>query len=344
MRILFFNDLHGHRFQQFSRPVEVYGTNRIQRAIEALQWVAELTIQVRPDAVLFGGDLLEDWRSTDWFVYNRIWEAWVKILDACREVGAEIWAIPGNHDMFNLRLEDSAILPLGSLGVRLFGSPQVANGILLRPYEEYPVRWRRERVKVGFAHLGVLELAINGYAIGTTTVDDLGAETIYSGHYHIPSRWRGKSAEIVYTGAIQARNFSDAGEHSFGVSVVDTESNQETRYVNPYGWVFLKASVASYSDLDVIASKSRAYINLTVGSDLRAKAIDWASKLPEDRLIVKVLGHAKPKSPKTAPTRASSTLANYLQKRYVQKAERLLKMAEAIETGTFNIEAALDLV
>jgi DNA repair exonuclease SbcCD nuclease subunit len=338
MRILFFNDLHGHRFQQFSVPVEQYGTNRIQRAVESLRWIADLTRQLRPDVLLFGGDLLEDWRSTDWFVYNRIWEAWVEIVAACSETQTVVWAIPGNHDMFNLRLEDSAILPLSALGVRLFGKPQLADGVLLRPYEEHPVRWRHARVRVGFAHLGVLELTIRGYAIGSVTVDDLGAEKIYSGHYHIPSKWKGKESEIVYTGAIQARNFSDAGDHQFGASVIDTELDTETRYVNPYAWSFLKVHAATVSELEALALKSRVYVNLTVEPELREHAQTWVSRPPAE-MIVKLLGSQKPKVKKVETNeRKGATLQLYFQEKYGERSSKLIRIAEAIEAGTFSAE------
>jgi DNA repair exonuclease SbcCD nuclease subunit len=339
MRVLFFNDLHGHRFQQFSVPVDKYGTNRIQRAVESLYWIASLVRESRPDVLLFGGDLLEDWRSTDWFVYNRIWEAWIEIVGACSETHTTAWAIPGNHDMFNLRLEDSAILPLGALGVRLFGRPQMADGVLLRPYEEHPSKWRQQRVRVGFAHLGVLELTIRGYAIGSVTVDDLGACRIYSGHYHIPSRWKGRESEIVYTGAIQARNFSDAGEHQFGASVIDTELDTETRYANPYAWSFLKVHASSLSELEALALKSRVYVNLTVEPELREHAQRWLGNVPPD-MIVKLLGAQRPKSKKIEPTseRKGTTLQSYLQEKYGERAGRLQQIAEAIESGTFSTE------
>lgn len=234
MRVLWFSDVHLHRFRRFAKPHADYGTTRVANIIKSLYWVHEMVVKHRPDRVVFGGDWVHSTRQIDFPVYSH----GVDIISEIAKI-VPLDALRGNHDMTGEY--GSAVHPLGKLdNVRVISKVTTEvwgpHKVTLMPYskdiQEHP------QSDIIFCHHDIID-----FKSGKTMQDRLDAfraKLTVSGHYHIPSVYQSTLGHcFCYGGSLLPHSFVDVGSHPFGCLLLDLENLGSEKIKNPYARPFL---------------------------------------------------------------------------------------------------------
>lgn len=257
-RVLWFTDWHLHPWRVFSDPDPEYGLSRVRNICESGYWVRDLLLKYKPDALIFGGDLVEDRRSIDWLTYNQGFAALRALSEACITLQIPFIAINGNHDIFNEGLKGSALFPVSGLRVDVCVHPKIyrlkGEEFKIIPYLPHHLvqGWDdlQTYTAVTFMHLSVVELIINGKLIGDTPIDSFNSDRVFGGHYHNRSVFTSATGKTVtYTGAIIPRNFCDTETSGYGASLIDIETGAEERFENPHAYHFVNHRIDDLSGL-----------------------------------------------------------------------------------------------
>jgi DNA repair exonuclease SbcCD nuclease subunit len=346
-----FTDLHLHPFAQFSKPDPEFGSNRVANQVRSLRWVRDLVEEHKPDMPMFGGDFVEDRKKIDWDTYNRGYREILTIAQLTSSYGGELSILKGNHDTYGFSSHQSAIYPISGIhGVRIFDKPEVWNRIRFLPYLKGKPSIDSEVLPIGFAHLSVVELKINGSSHGGCPIDDLGCEKIFSGHYHVASTWESRSGRVLeYVGAILPRNFSDTSLSHFGATLIEWDEKLEikvTRFANPHAWRFHKVDLDRPPTITDLHLPPRLYLHFHVPSRYRKETEDLLKKSLSPSLYQWSVWDSRKKKDleekvsviKSSKLSDTDVLTAYVQ-RHGEKSEQqaLVQLGMELLNGTFAV-------
>lgn len=249
MKFLIFADLHAHKWKRHSKPMEPDGRNdRLMDTVNVLKAIQRGIKKHEVDSVIFLGDLFHQRGEIDV-------ETWNTIVPELRYIGElapkDFYLLMGNHDMAVATLSDVA--PKGiytslteiatdSENIHIISStgwkigeeyaylflPYVAdNEELVASLDEF-MRTTFDRPVVVFTHIGIREAeAQKGIrlrnALDSNFFGHPMIKGVFSGHYHIPQKFKISDVPFWYVGATHQHNWGDAGQDR-GYIIWDSET------------------------------------------------------------------------------------------------------------------------
>lgn len=342
-KILFFTDIHLRSSFPNHKSDPIYKSKGLRYIKESLDWVITKVKELSPDLVIFGGDLIDSPKRIDFTSLNLA-------TDFFQEVSllAETYAIVGNHDRQGGPEWSHALYSLDSIPrVTVVDRPIPVpdTEILILPYMKEMTSEAREAIsskhtKVTFTHIGFKELTFStGGSFGPFKFEDFNSDYVISGHYHIPTTFN--QGRMRYPGALLAKNFHDAGDHPFGLEIIDISSTgvEFSHIVNPFSPRYIKLRDDQLDHLDFYNSKSDIQYFFKIKTSDPTGLDDKLSKLNVSKEDILQISPEKIDFSLTgAEEKISSSLSvEEAIESYVEE------VASASQNGTFLTSLGLDL-
>ena len=246
-KILFFTDIHLRSSFPNHKSDPIYKSKGLLYIKRSLDWILEQVDELKPDLLIFGGDLIDSPKRIDFVSYNIA-------IDFFSEASEKlpVFAIVGNHDIQGGTDWSHSLYPLnGITGVTVVDRPTkvhpVYGEVLLLPYMKSMTKEAKEAIsssksKIVFTHIGFEELKFsNGESFGPFKFEDFNSDYVVSGHYHVKTEFN--KGRMRYPGSLLAKNFHDAGDYGFGCELISIQSNGDVEFdhiVNPYSPRYIK--------------------------------------------------------------------------------------------------------
>lgn len=243
-KILVFSDLHFFR-------------GRLDYLLQTCNWVAEQIQSLRPNMVVFCGDLNHSHNSVETDTLHAMTEAISVVAAAAKRVtGDPLIALSGNHDTALKSTERNVVEALGFLSgnIHPVTTPQSFRGFCFAPYppagdkfDSYLADLHKIAAPVVFAHWELSDIA---YSPASPQESDhpfpipVGTKVVVNGHYHHPmAKNIGAGVTALIVGSPCYHSYSDCMvETPRGLMLLDVEVdgriNSVTRVENPHGPIY----------------------------------------------------------------------------------------------------------
>ncbi len=341
-RYLVFSDTHFTRSSEFASLTDDGLTSYLQQCIASMEWVTSQVAALRPDSVVFCGDLFDaneyiDKRGLDVGV-----SSFVALTEVAKQHSVACYAIVGNHDYWSENPPIHTLRFLTGLGWTVAETPLTAGEIRLLPYRKaiYTAEeiYTQNAVAI-FSHVDI----VGSRRRAPLSDDDTGAyaehgvlfdqcalgRIVVNGHYHHPSTVRGN---VINVGALTSRTFQDKGSDPRGIIILDSATLEVRRIPNPHASIFSEYVWTSEAgiDQDLGNDLSKTYAKIRYLPHLEEKVQSAREFFAGTRLV--------PYKPVRAEATALSSdislpriLDSYVRSRYpTEDVEKLLSLAQAI--------------
>lgn len=267
MLLLNFTDTHVYSHNEYSRPTEDGLTSYAHEIIKSFKWVADRINHHRPAVVTHTGDFFHTTGYLSTVDIKVGYVCYRIVRDLCDHLGIPFYIIPGNHDMFNDKMQ---IHTLHFMGKDVIDNIQVldvlGHQILFVPYTDDHDRVR-EFLKRPNYELVLSHLAIKGAVRYQGNFEDHGldpseflAPTI-NGHYHHPS----DHGDVHICGSLGTRTYHDLDSPlGRGIGLYDTEEKKFWRENNPTSHVFRKLKLSTPEEVSALRGLSGPLVNCRV--------------------------------------------------------------------------------
>jgi len=285
MRSLYFSDLHGHVFREFSEIRD--GMNsRLCDCVEVLQKIYQFAIDNKIDDIRFLGDLFHLKNNLDSHVIKHIMEIFIEMANRFPLI-----IIPGNHD-YRAWTHDPVLLKFmqdfGGM-IRMGDAPGWINpkSADIQIYAEPYTRKTKELVErisnleikeennIFLGHQDIIGVQYYGFTVKHgLNPDDLSKKFRWSfiGHYHAPMKIR---KNVISVGAPLQHNFNDAGGRR-GWWVHDSESGELNFIENDFSPRFIDLNLEQDNEIDFSDDKNFYRIKINGAKPVRGlENIKW---------------------------------------------------------------------
>lgn len=238
MKILFFSDLHGHSFKQYSEETAEGINSRLNDCLLILDEIKTVVQFHKVDTVIFGGDLFHYRNPIQVPNFNLV----IDRLFDLKSCVSNMCFLVGNHDQTN---KIGTIHTLQTLHTFATVMDEVAwyycggdTHVFAIPYTDNKENikfwldsYRNESISRMTKSLLVGHFGVSGAKVGSDyvllesklpTLDFFeGCKNVFLGHYHMPQHL---TQEVRYIGATHQHNWSDACQIR-GVLILDQDTN-----------------------------------------------------------------------------------------------------------------------
>lgn len=247
------SDLHLHPHATHSRVLPSGMNSRLFSALSAVLAVVEQ----KPKMLFVSGDIFHV-RGT---LRPSVANVFAAILKRAAQLGVEVFAIPGNHDMEDFKggataldvfssFEGFRLMKTGSNGI---DSPLVCGFQYMHDSDEFMAKFEadmeKSKPRIVLIHQGVDEFrptanmpetGITAHRLNQIIEKTNPGALVLAGHYHIPRRME----RVISVGSPYPMNFGDAGKE-FGFWAINEELEPEFKKLPYPDFVVLRVSKKS---------------------------------------------------------------------------------------------------
>jgi DNA repair exonuclease SbcCD nuclease subunit len=258
LRILACGDVHWSQYSSILRGRGEKYSIRLEKLIDAVNWVEELAISHKCDATVYLGDFFDQSQLNS--------EELTALQDVNWNDNAKLFLV-GNHEMGLSTLDYSSahIFQLGNRSTVCSSPSSYMIGdteICLLPYilnsdknsiTDYLVLNPIAKKRIIFSHNDIAGIQLGKFMTKSGfTIEDIesNCDLFINGHLH---NGGAVSDKIYNIGNLTGQNFSeDAFKYEHCVFIIDTDTLQISIYENPYAINFYKLDFTEKSDIDTL--------------------------------------------------------------------------------------------
>lgn len=235
---------------------------RYEDFIASFRAIGESVVNMKPDALVIGGDLFDSPRPDARSVYEA-----KRVIEKVTSAGIEVYGIDGNHDLADgywlATIGARELLPyegteVGDTGVTMCGVNYLNGRDLIAKLEDMIDKGVKADILV--AHFALAEM--NGGGTADTGVqelspllDKLGVKSVFMGHVHIPDVRTWNGVLYVNPGSTEMKSYNEPRDKFF--MVVDTDNLKPEAVEKVLIPTRKVVDVELNSEDDVIAFKAR---------------------------------------------------------------------------------------
>lgn len=235
MKILFFTDAHVGHYREFDKA-----GSRLNRCLDAVQYVLHWALDNGIDAIVEGGDLIDRKNMVDFTAYNKLYRMLEDYWNLTGDWLPPIHCLVGNHNMATYDGVETNLTPLAQF-VRIHSEPRVVDfdecAIAFMPFrrriEQWMEDWHNLSKQVQGLNKPVVCMAhqeVKGAVTGTHRYIAQGGiepavlpgpfDYVVFGHYH---KYQQVANRSWYLGALLQQDFGEEGNPQL-FWVFDTEA------------------------------------------------------------------------------------------------------------------------
>lgn len=251
MVALFYSDTHLRDIGSFGPYNEIGDqgiTKELNNMILGYCFVADSILRLKPKVVINCGDTFQNSQFQTAQVLHGADQAFTKIRQACLEVGARHFIIPGNHDILNMHKMITSISLLKHYGeVVLLPTTIDVDGasVVFLPYDDNIPRVYSNLLSAQAYDLIVTHQDFSGCVYESGLRSDSGLDPsflktkVISGDIHLPQ----DIGNVSYVGSLVQHKFNRYNLDKIGgILTYDFNTKVVTRYKNQYSKHYVKVT------------------------------------------------------------------------------------------------------